>query len=86
MLKRKIPDVSKLVTNIALNPIIGETKIKIPRVSKLVTSTALITKIAEVEDKTVGQFLILLEIQKLKKLKRKFLIMMRIFLSLNLIS
>ena len=39
MLKRKIPDVSKLVTNIALNPIIGETKIKIPRVSKLVTST-----------------------------------------------
>ena len=53
MLKRKIPDVSKLVTNIALNPIIGETKIKIPGVSKLVTSTALITKIAEVEDKTV---------------------------------
>ena len=40
--------------NIVLNPIIGETKIKIPGVSKLVTSTPVITKIAEVEDKTVG--------------------------------
>ena len=52
--ENKIPDVSKLVINIVLNPIIGETKIKIPGVSKLVTSTPLITKIAEVEDKTVG--------------------------------
>ena len=83
MLKKKKPDVSKLVINIVLNPIIGETKIKIPGVSKLVTSTPLITKIAEVEDKTVGQLFILLEIQKLKQLKRKFLITMRIFFTIE---
>ena len=49
---KKIPHVSKLVTESALNMKIGEVENKIPNASKLVTNSALNTKIEEIEKNT----------------------------------
>ena len=43
MLKKKIPDVSKLVTTTVLDAKISEVKQKIPDISSLVTTTVLNT-------------------------------------------
>ena len=47
----KIPDISKLVTNSALNTKIGEAENQIPDVSKLIINSALKTKIVEIKNK-----------------------------------
>ena len=88
-LENKIPDVSKLVTNIAFNSKIGEIENKIPGVSKLVTNSAFDTKIVEVENKipNVSRLVINTTFNtKIREVEKIFLLMLNILLLSNLIN